>query len=374
MAGLSKIKMVDLHSQYLAIKEEVDREMQKVISSTQFINGEIVKEFSKNLQDYLGVKHVIPCGNGTDALQIAFMAMELPKGSEVIIPGFTYAALAEVLFLLELKPVLVDVEEETFNMDPLRIEEVITANTKVIAPVHLFGQCANMDSIMKIAEKHNLLVLEDNAQAIGASCLVNGEWIKGGTIGDVGTTSFFPSKNLGCFGDGGAVFTNDDTLADKIRRIANHGQSKKYYHEVIGVNSRLDSIQAAVLNVKLKYLDKYCSSRRDVADFYDEKLKDIEGISSPMRVEFSEHIFHQYTLIIRGVDRDDLRRFLLENGIPTMVYYPLPIHKQNAYKQDVYLPNSEKAANCVLSLPIDTEIEKEQLTFIVDNIKAYIKK
>jgi UDP-2-acetamido-2-deoxy-ribo-hexuluronate aminotransferase len=374
MTGVRKIRMVDLHSQYLAIKEEIDAEIQNVISDSQFINGDAVKQFAQNLGAYLDVKHVIPCGNGTDALQIAFMALDLPQGSEVLTPGFTYAALAEVLILLGLKPVYVDVEDRTFNIDSQKLEEAITPLTKAIAPVHLFGQCSNMDSIMALANKHGLKVVEDNAQAIGADCLMDGKWVKGGTIGDIGTTSFFPSKNLGCFGDGGAVYTNSDELAVKIKMIANHGQNKKYHHEVVGLNSRLDSIQAAVLNVKLKYLDEYCDKRRRVADYYDSKFSQVNEISTPVRVNYSTHNFHQYTLIVNGVERDELKSFLADKGIPTMVYYPKPLYRQNAYKQDVYLPNSEKLVETVISLPIDTEIQTEELSYIVDNIKAYLEK
>lgn len=365
--------MADLHSQYLKIKEEVDLGMQEVINSSQFIGGSKVQSFAKNLADYLGVKHVIPCANGTDALQIAFMALDLPQGSEVIMPGFTYAALAEVIALLKLKPVFVDVHEDSFNIDESKIEQAITDKTKAIAPVHLFGQCANMEEILKIAAKHNLHIIEDNAQAIGAKyTFKDGKTVSSGCMGDIGTTSFFPSKNLGCFGDGGAIFTNNDGIAETIKMIANHGQKTKYYHDIIGVNSRLDALQAAVLDVKLKHLNNYCNSRAEVASFYEMAFKDEDKITTPSKSDFSTHVFHQYTLICKGFDRNELKAFLAEKNIPSMIYYPVPLHKQKAYKQNVSLPVSEKLTEKVLSLPVSTEMDIEQLNYIVKNIKEYL--
>ena len=367
--------MVDLHSQYLHIKEEVDKEIQEVIDSSIFIGGSKVKQFKESLQTYLNVKHVIPCANGTDALQIAFMALDLKQGDEIILPGFTYAALSEVIALLKLKPVFVDVEESTFNMDTSKIQDAITEQTKAIAPVHLFGQCANMEEIMSIAKKNNLYVVEDNAQAIGSDyTFSNGNKSKSGCIGDIGTTSFFPSKNLGCFGDGGAIFTNDDSLAEKIRMVANHGQKTKYYHDIIGVNSRLDNLEAAVLYVKLKSLDNYCAKRAKVANFYNEAFSQEEKITTPVTSDFSTHVFHQYTMKLNGVDRDALKASLQDQGIPSMVYYPVALHKQKAYLQDVSLPVSEKLTNSVLSLPIHTEMDEKQLSFITENVLKIINK
>lgn len=374
MVGIEKIQMADLHSQYLLIKDEVDAGIQEVINSSIFIGGSKVKEFATSLEKYLGVKHVIPCANGTDALQIAFMALDLKAGDEVILPGFTYAALSEVIALLHLKPVFVDVQEDSFNIDYTKIEDAITEKTKAIAPVHLFGQCAYMEEIIPIAKKHNLFVIEDNAQAIGAKySYSNGEKVSSGCIGDIGTTSFFPSKNLGCFGDGGAIFTNDDALAEKIRMVANHGQKKKYYHDIVGVNSRLDAIQAAILLVKLKHLDRYCTSRLEVANKYNDAFKDIEQIETPYTSSFTSHVFHQYTMKLKGVDRDSLKAYLQEKGIPSMVYYPVALHKQKAYLQNVSLPIAEKLTNSVLSLPIHTEMKLAQQEYIIHQVKEYIK-
>jgi dTDP-4-amino-4,6-dideoxygalactose transaminase len=374
MEGKEKVQMVDLYSQYLKIKEEVDVEIQEVIDNSAFIGGSKVKKFKEGLQDYLNVKHVIPCANGTDALQISFMALNLEPGDEVILPGFTYAALSEVIALLKLKPIFVDVEEDTFNIDVSQIQQAITENTKAIAPVHLFGQCANMEEILAIAKKNNLFVIEDNAQAIGASyTFADGSTSKSGCMGDIGTTSFFPSKNLGCFGDGGAIFTNSDDLAEKIRMVANHGQKIKYFHDIVGVNSRLDNLQAAVLNVKLKHLDTYCNNRAKAAAFYNKAFEQEERIITPNTSDFSSHVFHQYTLKLEGVNRDGLKAYLDKHGVSSMIYYPVALHKQKAYLQDVSLPVSEKLTNSVLSLPIHTEMTQEQLTYIVEKVLEYFK-
>ncbi|MBN2663778.1 MAG: DegT/DnrJ/EryC1/StrS family aminotransferase [Bacteroidales bacterium] len=370
------IQMVDLKGQYLKIKEEVDAEISKVIENTAFINGPKVKEFAQNLADYLNVKHVIPCANGTDALQIALMSLDLNPGDEVIVPAFTYVATAEVIGLLGLTPVLVDVEADTFNIKIDELETAITGKTKVIVPVHLFGQCANMEDIMLFADKHNLFVIEDNAQAIGADyTFSDGRVQKSGTIGTIGCTSFFPSKNLGCYGDGGAIFTNDDELGQKIRMIANHGQNKKYFHKFIGVNSRLDTIQAAILDVKLKHLDGYGKARFDAAMYYSENLKDIEGVTVPVLSEFSSHVFHQYTIIVENGKRDELQNFLNEKEIPANIYYPLPLNEQEAFKNiskvKGNLKNTQILCNSVLSLPIHTELTKEQQNLIINTIKQF---
>jgi UDP-2-acetamido-2-deoxy-ribo-hexuluronate aminotransferase len=370
---MKPIQMVDLNGQYQKIKKEVLAEIEGVIDSSSFINGPIVKTFSKNLESFLQVNHVIPCANGTDALQIALMALNLKSGDEVIIPSFNYVALAEVTALLGLKPVFVDVHPEFFTIDPLKIEEKITAKTKVIAPVHLFGQSAPMEEIMKIAKKHNLFVVEDNAQAIGATyTFSDGSQKYAGTIGHIGTTSFFPSKNLGCFGDGGAVFTQDETLGNTLKMIANHGQKVKYIHDVVGVNSRLDSIQAAILNVKLRYLNEYNLARKKVADFYSsnfQNLKDI--ISTPKLAPYSTHVFHQYTLKIKPELRDALRESLNANGVPSMIYYPIALHKQKAYETSDTIPISEGLASSVISLPISTEMDLEQLNHIVNSVNDF---
>ncbi len=375
MEGMQKIQMVDLHSQYLKIKDEVDAEMQQVIDSSIFIGGSKVQQFKESLQKYLNVKHVIPCANGTDALQIAFMALDLKQDDEIILPGFTYAALSEVIALLKLKPVFVDVEEDTFNIDSSKIQDAITERTKAIAPVHLFGQCANMEEILAIANKNDLYVIEDNAQAIGADYVYStGIKSKSGCMGDIGTTSFFPSKNLGCFGDGGAIFTKDDALAEKIKMVANHGQKTKYYHDIIGVNSRLDNLQAAILNVKLKHLDTYCDNRVAAANFYNDAFSKENKIITPVTSSFTTHVFHQYTMKLNGVDRDALKVALQEQGIPSMVYYPVALHKQKAYLQDVSLPVSEKLTNSVLSLPIHTEMKEEHLSFITEKVLQIVNK
>jgi dTDP-4-amino-4,6-dideoxygalactose transaminase len=374
----NKIQMVDLKGQYQKIKTEVDAAMNEVISSTSFINGPAVKEFQSNFETYLNIKHVIPCANGTDALQIAMMALDLKQGDEVITADFTYVATAEVIGLLGLSPVLVDVNQDTFNIDIESIERNITSKTKAIVPVHLFGQCADMERIMAIAKKHNLYVIEDTAQAIGADySFSDGRNFKAGTIGTIGCTSFFPSKNLGCFGDGGAIFTNNDELAKKIRMIAHHGQSVQYVHEVLGVNSRLDSIQAAILKIKLKHLDEYALSRNKVAEFYDKAFSNHSKIKIPSRSKNSTHVFHQYTLQIIGYDRTELREKLTEHGIPAMIYYPIPLHKQNAYKNERFktndFPITQKLCDTVLSLPMHTELEEETLNYITNTLLRIIK-
>jgi len=373
----NKIQMVDLKGQYQKIKTEVDAAMNEVISSTSFINGPAVKEFQSDFETYLNIKHVIPCANGTDALQIAMMALDLKQGDEVITANFTYVATAEVIGLLGLSPVLVEVNQDTFNIDIDSIERNITSKTKAIVPVHLFGQCADMERIMAIAKKHNLFVIEDTAQAIGADySFSDGRNFKAGTIGTIGCTSFFPSKNLGCFGDGGAIFTNNDELAKKIRMIAHHGQSVQYVHEVLGVNSRLDSIQAAILKIKLKHLDEYALSRNKVAEFYDKAFSNHSKIKTPSRSKNSTHVFHQYTLQIIGYDRSELREKLTEHGIPAMIYYPIPLHKQNAYKNERFktndFPITQKLCDTVLSLPMHTELDEDTLNYITNTLLKII--
>jgi UDP-2-acetamido-2-deoxy-ribo-hexuluronate aminotransferase len=373
-----KIQMVDLKSQYEKIKNEVDSAIQNVINTTTFINGPEVKAFQADLEKYLQVKHVIPCANGTDALQIAMMALDLKPGDEVITADFTYVATAEVIGLLGLKPVLVDVIPDTFDIDVTAIEKAITPKTKAIVPVHLFGQCANMEAIMAFAKKHNLYVIEDTAQAIGADYFYkDGSKQKAGTIGTIGCTSFFPSKNLGCYGDGGALFTNDDALAAKIRMIANHGQSVQYVHDSIGVNSRLDSIQAAILRVKLRDLDNYAKARNTVANYYDKAFANHPKIKTPARASFSNHVFHQYTLQLNGVDRVALKDYLASKEIPAMVYYPIPLHMQKAYIDPRYkagdFPVTEKLCASVISLPMHTELEEETLKYITDSVLEFVK-
>ena len=370
------IQMVDLKKQYLKIKEEVDAAVINVMTNANFINGQEVKTFQQNLERYLNVKHVIPCANGTDALQIAMMGLGLQPGDEVITASFTYVATAEVIALLGLVPVLVEAKESDYTIDPAEIEKAITSKTRAIVPVHLFGQGADMNAIMEIAKKHNLFVIEDTAQALGATYqLSNGETVAVGTIGDIGCTSFFPSKNLGCYGDGGALFTNNDELAANLRMIANHGQKVRYYHDVIGVNSRLDTIQAAILDIKLRHLNDYATARRAAADYYDQAFQGVEGLLTPKRVEEGTHVFHQYTLRVQGGKRDALRTFLEEKGIPSMIYYPLPLHFQKAFANERYpegsMPISEKLSSEVLSLPIHTEMTQEELEFIVGNVKAF---
>jgi len=372
-----KIQMVDLKTQYNKIKTEVDAAIQQVIENTAFINGPEVKSFQADLEKYLGVKHVIPCANGTDALQIAMMALGLKAGDEVITADFTYVATAEVIALLGLSPVLVDVYPDTFDINVEAIEKAITPKTKAIVPVHLFGQCANMEAIMTLAKKYNLYVIEDTAQAIGADfTFSNGDKKKAGTIGTVGCTSFFPSKNLGCYGDGGAMYTNDDDLAAKIRMIANHGQSVQYVHDSIGVNSRLDSIQAAILRIKLRHLDEYAVARNKVAAYYDQAFANHPKLKTPARVKNSNHVFHQYTLQLNGIDRNALREFLSANGIPAMIYYPIPLHMQKAYADARYnagdFPVTEQLCASVISLPMHTELDEETLGYITSNVLSFL--
>jgi len=370
--------MVDLQSQYQKIKPEIDKAVTEVISSAAFINGPEVKQFQSDLETYLNVKNVIPCANGTDALQIAMMGLGLQRGDEVITVDFTFAATVEVIALLQLTPVLVDVEKDTFNMDIEALKKAITPKTKAIVPVHLFGQCANMEEILKVAEEHGLYVIEDTAQAIGADyTFSDGSVKKAGTIGNVGTTSFFPSKNLGCYGDGGAIFTNDDDLAYKIRGIVNHGMYKRYYHDVVGVNSRLDSIQAAVLRIKLPHLDDYCDARRKAAEYYNQGFSVSDKISTPKISDFTSHVFHQYTLRLKDTDRDALHQHLLDKGIPNAIYYPVPLHSQKAYADERYNEDDFKVTNelikTVISLPMHTELEKEQQDVIINTILEFIK-
>ncbi len=372
---MRKIQMVDLKSQYQRLKTEIDANIQEVLDHTSFIKGPAVHAFEKELAEYLGVKHVIGCANGTDALQIAMMALDLPSGSEVITPSFSYAALVEVIYLLKLKPVYIEVERDTFLMDPEKLEDLITENTSLIAPVHLYGQCANMEAINAIAKKHKIKVIEDTAQAIGASyTMQNGDIYSAGTMSDIGTTSFFPSKNLGCFGDGGAVMTNNDELARIMRMVANHGQSKKYVHQIIGLNSRLDSIQAAVLRVKLKNLKDFENARNKVAMHYDKNLERFP-LQVPNRVSNSTHVFHQYTIRLDHIeDRNKLKEYLAENDIPSMIYYPIALHKQEAYFQNNILNTTDDLCDRVLSLPISTEMDESQLIFITNTIKNYFNK
>jgi len=381
---MKKIQMVDLQSQYEKIKPEIDKAINEVVASAAFINGPEVKKFQSELEEYLDVKHVIPCANGTDALQIAMMGLGLEQGDEVITADFTFAATVEVIALLKLTPVLVDVDPVSFNIDLEALEKAITPNTKAIVPVHLFGQCANMEAILKIAEKHNLYVIEDTAQAIGADfTFSDGTSKKAGTIGNIGTTSFFPSKNLGCYGDGGAIFTNDDDLAHTIRGIVNHGMYKRYYHDVVGVNSRLDSIQAAVLRLKLPLLDDYCSARRNAARYYNNGFKSNPNIVTPATEKCGEicdtcncHVFHQYTLKITNGKRDALHQHLMDKGIPNAIYYPVPLHSQKAYVDDRYKEEQFLVTNdlvtTVISLPMHTELEAAQQDLIIQTIMDFV--
>ena len=374
---MKNIQMVDLIGQYEAIQHEVDHAIKSICSNAQFINGPAVSSFKEEMEAYLGVKHVIPCANGTDALQIALMALDLNPGDEVITPSFTYIATTEVIALLRLTPVFVEVDEDSFCMDIESLRRAITPKTKVIVPVHLYGQAANMEAIMQIAEEYGLKVVEDNAQAIGCNyTFSNGKRQKTMTIGHIGCTSFFPSKNLGCYGDGGAIATNDDELAAKMRMIANHGQSKRYYHDVVGCNSRLDTIQAAILSIKLRKLDEYNARRNKVADYYDTHLGVIEGIQVPRRNTYSDHVFHQYTMKLNGINRDELNQYLAEKGVPSMIYYPVPGHKQKMFdafqRSNEEMPTTDKLTACVLSLPIHTEFQEEQLKYICDTIKDFV--
>ena len=377
------IQMVDTQTQYQKIKAEVDKAVLQVMESSSFINGKPVQDFSNNLSAYLGVKHTIPCANGTDALQIALMALDLQPGDEVITPSFTFIATTEVIALLRLKPVFVDVDPKTFCIDPALIEKAITPKTKAIVPVHLYGHMAPMEEIMKIAEKHKLWVIEDNAQAIGSTyTFPDGTQKKAGAIGHIGCTSFYPSKNLGAFGDAGAIFTNDDALADRMKMVANHGQSRRYYHDVVGCNSRLDTIQAAILDIKLKHLDEYIAAREAAADFYDNALSGHTVITTPFRASYSRHVFHQYTILLdNGKDpvalRNGLNSFLAEHKVPSMIYYPVPGHKQKMFEQfnvaSHSLPITDWLTERVISLPMHTELDKEQLAFITDKVLAYLK-
>jgi dTDP-4-amino-4,6-dideoxygalactose transaminase len=375
---MNEIKMVGLHGQYLKIKEEVDNAIQQVIDSTAFIRGEDVRMFQDELSAYLDVKHTIACGNGTDALQVAMMTLELEPGDEVITTPFTFIATVEVIRLLGLTPVFVDVRPDTFNLDSEQLEQALTKRTRAIVPVHLFGQCADMKAIMEFARINGLFVIEDNAQALGADFLhADGSKQKAGTIGHLGTTSFFPSKNLGAFGDGGALFTNDESFGKRAASLVNHGMEKRYYYDHVGVNSRLDTLQAAILRVKLKHLDEYHSLRQEAAACYDTTLSGIDGIQVPVRSAFTTHIFHQYTLLVQASGRDALKQHLMENGIPSQVYYPLPLHLQGAYSDLGYregdLPVSEELCKKVLSLPMHTELENEQLEYISDQIHQFFK-
>ncbi len=375
---MSDIQMVDLKGQYQHIQTEIDQAVLDVIRSTAYINGPEVKSFQSDLEAYLNVKHVIPCANGTDALQIAMMALDLKPGDEVITPNFTFIATVEVIALLGLKPVIVEVDPHTFNMDIEAVKAAITPKTKVIAPVHLFGQCADMESILAIAKEHNLIVIEDTAQAISADyTFSNGETHKAGTMGDFGCTSFFPSKNLGCYGDGGALYTNDDELAEKARQVANHGMKVRYYHDFVGVNSRLDSIQAAILRIKLRHLDTYCQARVAAADFYDRAFANIPELQTPVRDSKSTHTFHQYTLKTNNIDRTGLQKHLMDLGIPAMIYYPVPLHVQEAFKSLGYkegdFPVTEQLCKEVISLPMHTELSEEQLTRITSAVIEYIE-
>jgi len=376
---MNPIQMVDLKSQYLNIKTEVDNGIQEVLNSCAFINGPAVKRFQENLEKYLNVKHVIPCANGTDALQVALMALGLKPGDEVITTTFTFVATAEVIALLGLTPVLVDVEPDTFNMDLVALEKAITSKTKAIIPVHLFGQSCDMEVIMDLAKKHNLFILEDACQSIGADFIFSdGRKQKTGTIGHIGCTSFFPSKNLGCYGDGGALFTNDDALAEKLRVIANHGMKVRYYHDEIGVNSRLDSIQAVVLDAKLKYLDTYNANRAKAADYYSSVFSKCDKLTIPVKAKNSTHVWHQYTLQLHeSVNRDELIKHLSDKGIPAMIYYPVPLHQQKAYLDPRYkdgdFPVSEKLAKTVISLPMHSELDNEQLERITNAVLEKLK-
>lgn len=373
------LQMVDLKTQYEKIQSEIDEAVLNVIRSTMFIGGPEVKGFQDELEVYLDVKHVIPCANGTDALQIAFMALGLQPGDEVIVPSFTYVATAEVIALLKLTPVMVDVDPDSFNLTAEIFEAAITPRTKAVVPVHLFGQCADMEGIMKVADKHGIFVIEDNAQGIGADyTFSDGRVAKSGTIGHIGCTSFFPSKNLGCYGDGGAIFTNDTALADKIRIVANHGQSRRYYHDEVGVNSRLDAIQAAILRIKLRHLDTYNTARTAAADYYDAAFSQISEITIPARSTFSTHVFHQYTLRLTNGKRDELVQYLTDKQVPCMIYYPVPLHHQNAFKESakpgLVLPVTEQLCREVFSLPIHSELTPEIQDIIISAVYSYFQK
>lgn len=371
------IQMVDTRRQYNKIKSEVDTAMQNVIDSSMFIGGSVVQNFGSNLAAYNGSRHVIPCANGTDALQIAMMALGLEPGDEVITPSFTYIATVEVVALLRLTPVFAEVEKDTFCIDPDSIRKLITPKTKAIVPVHLYGHAAKMEEIMKIADEFGLYVIEDNAQGIGSDYIFkDGKVKKTGSIGHIGCTSFYPSKNLGAYGDGGAIFTDDDELALKLKMIASHGQSKRYQHDLVGCNSRLDALQAAILDVKLKYLDEYISARRAAADFYDEAFAGTESINTPFRASYCKHVFHQYTLVLEGVNRDALSEYLAKQNVPSMIYYPIPSHRQKMFESfggaSFDLPVTDWLTKRVISLPIHTELDKDQLDYIASTVLQFI--
>ncbi|WP_018617411.1 DegT/DnrJ/EryC1/StrS family aminotransferase [Segetibacter koreensis] len=374
---MKPLQMVDTKTQYLKIKDDIDAGIFQVLESAAYINGKPVQDFAKNLSAYMGVKHTIPCGNGTDALQIAMMALDLKPGDEVITPSFTYIATTEVIALLRLTPVFVDVDKATFCIDPEAIRKAITPKTKAIVPVHLYGQAANMQEIMAIAKEHNLFVIEDNAQAIGCDYTFSeGTVKKTGTIGTIGTTSFYPSKNLGAFGDGGAMFTNDDALAEKLKMIANHGQKVRYYHDIVGCNSRLDSIQAAILDVKLRHLDEYISARQKAASFYDNAFAGNDSLTVPAIADYSNHVYHQYTLILNEVDRNELSSYLARHNIPSMIYYPVPAHRQKVFDalggSNYHLPATDWLTERVISLPIHTELDEEQLQYITAHVLNFV--
>jgi dTDP-4-amino-4,6-dideoxygalactose transaminase len=376
---MRQIQMVDTQTQYQKIKKEVDQAIKEVIDSSAFINGKIVQDFALNLARYLDAKYLIPCANGTDALQIAMMGLDLKPGDEVITPSFTYIATTEVIALLKLTPVFVEVDPQTFCIDPVAIRKAVTSKTKAIVPVHLYGQSAPMEEIMDIAREFNLYVIEDNAQAIGCDYIFkNGIKRKTGTIGTIGTTSFYPSKNLGAYGDGGALYTNDSELAVKLKMIANHGQSKRYYHDIIGCNSRLDSIQAAILNEKLKHLDEYIEARQRVAAFYDKAFETCSKIKTPFRASYSSHAFHQYTLILEGVDRDELHKFLTEQKVPSMIYYPVAAHQQKMFSHfnvsGLDLPVTDWLIQRVISLPMHTEMDEEQSNYITSKVLEFVNR
>jgi UDP-2-acetamido-2-deoxy-ribo-hexuluronate aminotransferase len=376
---MRQIQMVDTQTQYQKIKNEVDQAIKEVIDSSAFINGKIVQDFALNLARYLDSKYLIPCANGTDALQIAMMGLDLKPGDEVITPSFTYIATTEVIALLKLTPVFVEVDPRTFCIDPVAIRKAVTPKTKAIVPVHLYGQSAPMEEIMDIAREFNLYVIEDNAQAIGCDYIFNnGIKKKTGTIGTIGTTSFYPSKNLGAYGDGGALYTNDGELAATLKMIANHGQSKKYYHDMVGCNSRLDSVQAAILNEKLKHLDEYIEARRRAAGFYDNVFADCQKIKTPFRASYSNHVFHQYTIVLEGVNRDELHKFLTEQKVPSMIYYPVPAHQQKMFAQYntsvLDMPVTDWLTQRVISLPMHTELDEEQLNYITSKVLEFVNR
>lgn len=373
---MNNIQMVDVKTQYQHIKPEVDAAIQAVIDSAAFINGPAVKQFKASLEAYLGVDTVIPCANGTDALQIALMALDLRPGDKVMVPAFTYVATAEVIGLLGLQPVMVDVDPDTFNLTGEIVDAAMTEEIKCIVPVHLYGQCAETEAILAIANKYGVPTVEDDAQAIGADYIYSdASRQKSGTIGTIGCTSFYPSKNLGAYGDGGAIFCNDDDLGERLRMIANHGQQKRYYHDLIGCNSRLDAIQAAILDIKLKHLDAYCDRRRAVADAYDAAFASVDTVVTPVRASHSTHVFHQYTLKVLDGRRDELKQYLQDHGVPSMIYYPVPLYKQKAFKQyapsDFSLPTTEELCEQVISLPIHTEMPSDHLDYITDTVRSF---